>query len=562
VQTLRADLARGLAIDLERRARSAQIQRRLRVEGRDVEVVRLEVFDGVYLPLNVHLPRPLRADAPVVMSPVGCGLSTWSPYVQALAANLVDMGMVVVVSEGFCWNGARAALPDGDPHTGYGRELFGLRSDTAVYLQELVSALTWVIERHRLSRPYRVGVAGYSYGGQMSLRLAEVDARVTSVSIPATYVGDPCAAGALPISDLYVEREAGPRFVWNAPLEIPVSPRNARILRLYPRFLHTTSGSRDRGAPPHVIGGAMSYAEEVWALGGFRDRVLFRQDDGDHDYPRSRREDTYEWFERTLLGRPATRRAEREFPEWPAEQLAVEIAGTRTFMDELRVVARAERSRRFRGGRATPTAASLAREAASEMFGAREPRLAPDVVWSGRVAGFHARAWRYRGEQMDLPAIELEGNGRRGSGMLVYLPERGTADELATLLERAREFERVVAIDYLGIGELASDRVMLHTFAWRLMYAKDSLPALNVSLLRGVLRQLEAELVEIEARGWAASFYAAVLKALEPARVRRLHLSGVPEDELGWLLKPGRKAPDLLLHPSLLRRATVAELMQ
>jgi dienelactone hydrolase len=558
VAALRADLTRRLGIDPKRRVRSAVVQRVLHAEGHDVEVVRLEVLDGQYLPVNVHLPRPRRRGAPIVISPVGCGLSCWSPYVQTLAANLVDMGMVVVVTEGFCWNGSRAKLPDGDPRIGYARELLGLRSDTAVYLQELVSALTWVVERYRFARPDAVGVAGYSYGGQMSLRLAEVDPRVTSVSIPATYLGDPCDASALPINDLYVEREADPRLVWNAPLEVPLSARNARILRLYPRFLHTTAGSLDRGAPPEIIGGAMQYARDVWGLGGLADRVLFRQDGGGHEYPRSRREDTYEWFSRTLLGREA-RRPEAEFAHWPQEELSVDIKGTKTLMDELRGRTLAERAKRFRAGRPTPEAASRARQAVREIFSSEAASLKPEVVWRGRVAGLLAQARRYHGE-IDVPAIEIEGTGRRSAGMLLYLPQRGVAAELDVILERARRYERVVAIDYLGIGELASTQVMLHTLAWRLMYADKSLPTLNVALIRGVLQHLEAELVDVEGKGWAASLYAGVLGAIEPARVRRLYLSDVPPDELGRLLRPGRKVPDLLLHPKLFLRATAAEL--
>jgi hypothetical protein len=306
----------------------------------------------------------------------------------------------------------------------------------------------------------------------------------------------------------------------------------------------------------------MSYASGIWGIAGLGGRLLFRTDDGDHNYGRSRREDTYEWFTRTLLDKPAVRQAERELLQWPPEQLAVDLTGTRTLTEELRVVARAERSRRFRAGRPTPEAASSARQAAKEIFGRTVAAFARDVIWRGDVAGFHARALRYRGEAVDVPALEIEGRGRRGSGMLLFLPERGIAVEVDALRERAHRFERVVAVDYLGIGELASDRVMLHTLSWRLMYAEESLPMLNLALLRGVLRRLDAELVDVEGVGWAASLYAGALAAVEPARVRRLHLSGVPEDELGWLLKATRKVPDLLLHPSLFRRLTAAELAQ
>jgi hypothetical protein len=110
------------------------------------------------------------------------------------------------------------------------------------------------------------------------------------------------------------------------------------------------------------------------------------------------------------------------------------------------------------------------------------------------------------------------------------------------------------------MGELGSDRVMLHTFAWSLMHSEESLPVRNVALLRGVLRRLDADLVDVEGMGWASSLYAGVLRAVEPKRVRRLNVSGAPDDELGWLRRGNRKIPDLLLHPGLFSRLTAAEL--
>jgi hypothetical protein len=394
----------------------------------------------------------------------------------------------------------------------------------------------------------------------MSQLLAMVDPRVLSVSVPATSVGVPCDARPLAVSDIHLPEAGFGAHVWSAPLESPLLPRNARIVMLYPRYFHTTAGSRDRAAPPEVIAGAMRYAADTWGLAGFRERVLFRSDDGDHNYGRSRREDTYEWFARTLLGRETARWSERSFPEWPADELSVDLTGTRTLTDELRSVAQGERARRFRGGRPTAEARSRARLAARKTFGARVAVLAPEVVWRGDVAGFRARALRYRGETVDVPAIELEGVGPRGSGMLLLLSEHGMAEEIDALRERALHFERVVAVDYLGIGELASDRVMLHTFAWSLMQSEESLPVRNVALLRGVLQRLDAELVDVEGLGWAASLYAGVLRAVEPKRVRRLYVSGAPDDELGRLRKGNKRTPDLLLHPGLFSRLTAAEL--
>ena len=246
-------------------------------------------------------------------------------------------------------------------------------------------------------------------------------------------------------------------------------------------------------------------------------------------------------------------------PPEPATQLSVDIAGTRTLADELAQRARAEREYRFLAGRPTSIASARAREAAVEIFGGKVVAFTSRVVWSGDLDGHRVRLTRYRGDGYDVPAFELDGSGAAGSGTLLYLPEESIEAEHESLLERARRFERIVAIDYLGIGELASDQVMLHTLARTLMYAEESLPRANVRLLRGMLTSLGSGPVEVEGAGWAASFYASILQALEPERVRRVHVSGVPDDELSWL-GAGSRVPDLLLHPGLYSRMTVAEL--
>jgi hypothetical protein len=559
IGTLRSKWVARLGLDLRRRVRSAQVQRRFQSAGHEVSVARLEVFERVYMPVNVYAPRRRHAITPVVVAPLGCGWRCGSPEAQTLAANLAEMGMVVLVAEGFCHNGARAGLPDGNPLIGYAREFLGLSSTTAVFLQELVSSLTWVLDSFPFTSPDQVGVAGHSYGGGTGQLFAALDERVRSVSLPATSVGEPCDARPLAVSDIHLQTGSSSDVVWSAPLEVPLLPRNARLLLLYPRFVHTTTGSRDSAARPDVVAGAMRYAGDIWAVAGLRDRVLFQTDDGDHNYGRSRREDTYEWFARSLLGERPARIIERSIPLRPSEDMEPDLAGTRTFTDEMRLLARAERARRFAGPTPTPDAAQRARQSAQELFGERRVYLKPERAWRGSIAGRSARAWRYVGDTFDVPVVEFEGGGPADSGTLLFLPERGVADALAVLRERAEHFERVVSLDYLGIGELESDRVLLHTLGWRLMHAQESLPSLNIGLIRGVLQWLGHAPATVEGQGWASSMYAGVLRALEPGRIRGVQVSGVPDDELRWLQK-GRRVPDLLLHPALFRRLTVAEL--
>jgi dienelactone hydrolase len=558
-QGLRSELVRRIGLDLNRRVRSVQRQRTVQRGDADISVLRFEVHDGVYMPANLYLPRRRHARVPIVVAPLGCGWGCGSPEPQALAGNLADMGMAVLVAEGFCHNGARAAIHDADPRVGYARKLLGLSSTTAVFLQELVSALSWAIETHAFIDPDRVGVAGHSYGGAIAQLLAQADERVRSLSVPATSIGSPCDAPAFAVSDIHLQKNGSNDVLWSAPLDVPLSPRNAHLVMLYPRRLHTTAGARDTAAPPAVVGGAMEYAGNLWGLAGLRERLLFRTDDGDHNYGRSRREDTYEWFARSLLGKALGRRTERSLPLLPSALLEPDITGTGTLADEMRTVAMTERARRFAGSAPSPKARTHAAAAARRLFGRRLEHLRSETVWRGRFAGIRAQAIRLRGTTVDVPVVELQGKGPRGTGTLLFLPEGGTVAALDLLRERAQRYETVVSADYLGIGELASDRMLLHTLAWSLMQAEDSLPTLNVALLRGVLRQIGSGPVDVEGQGWAPSLYAGALRALEPDRVRRVIVTGVPVDELRRLRR-GRRVPDLLLHPGLFLHMTAAEL--
>ena len=544
---------------MERRVRSVRHRRTVHRAEADINVVSLEVLDGVFMPVNLYVPRHRRGRAPIVVAPLGCGWGCGSPEAQSLASNLADRGIAVLVAEGFCHNGARATLPDADSRVGYARELLGLRSTTAVFLQELVSALTWAIETHPAIDPGRVGATGHSYGGALAQLLAQVDDRVLSISTPSTSIGRPCDGPAFPVSDIHLQKDGTNDVLWSPPLELPLWPRNALLLLLYPRHVRTTAGARDVAAPPDVVGGAMRYAEGIWDLAGIRDRLRFTTDDGDHNYGRVRREETYAWFARTLLGEAGASRRERALPALSAGEVEPDLSGTRTLTDEMRSLARSERERRFAGWAPTPRARSEAAAAVRELFGGRQEVLRPEVVWKGRFAGFAARALQFRGSSLAVPVVEVRGHGGPGAGTLLLIPDKGIAGSLDVLRERASRYERVVVSGYLGVGELASERVMLHTIAWSLMHSGESLPSRNIALLRGVLRQIDGGPIDVEGQGWAAALYAGALRALEPGRVRRVIAAGSPDDELRVLRKAGR-VPNRLLHPGLFRRMTVAEL--
>jgi hypothetical protein len=560
VARTRQTMIETLGLDLDRDVVSAARQRRIEQDDYSVDVVRLEVIPGLYLPANVYLPRKLSGRrVPLVVTPTGCGSGVASPDVQARAASLATMGMVVLVTEGFCDNGSRASLPDNNPHVQYARQLLGLPGTATLYLQELITAAGWVLGSYPADAD-RVGVAGYSYGGQMALYLAQVDPGVRVISVPATRVGGSCDGFELR-SDIWLASSPrhGPDHAWGSPPELPVLPANWRIAMLFPRALHTTAGSQDWGAHPDRIGEAMRYAADLYRRAGVRGRVWYRTDEGDHRYGANRRSDTYAWLARGLLGDGLDLDRKDSGSRLPRRELEVDVSGTGTLHEELLAAVGRERAERF--GSSIPAGDVAERVAgALSRFRARSPRAPKSVpAWESEVGGARVRARALELEDLAFPVFSFESLAPSGTARAVYLPRAGTERELPRILSLLDRYSSVTSVDYVGIGELESDRTLLHTYARYFMHDDPSLPGVNVDLLRSFLRADGAERADVVACGWASSVYALVLKHLEPERVGKVIVSGVPGDELGHLAS-GRKVPDLLLEGGLFAQLTAAEL--
>jgi hypothetical protein len=550
----------ALGLDLDRNVVSAVRQRRIEQDDYTVDVVRLEVFPGLYLPANVYLPRKLSGRrVPLVVTPTGCGSGAASPDVQARAASLATTGMVVLVTEGFCNNGSRASLPDNDPHVQYARQLLGLPGTTTLYLQELISAVGWVLGTYPADAG-RVGVAGYSYGGQMALYLAQVDPRIRAVSVPATRVGGSCDGFELR-SDIWLATSPrhGPDHAWGPPPELPVLPANWRIAMLFPRALHTTAGRQDWGAHPDRIGQAMRYAADLYQRAGVRGRVWYRTDEGDHHYGANRRSDTYAWLVRGLAGGGLDLDRKDRGSLLPRRDLEVDISGTITLHDELQAAVGRERAGRFTASAPAGDVAERV-DGALSPFRARTPRT-PEIVprWESEIGPARVRARAFELEALALPVFSFDSVEPSVAARAVYLPRAGTRRESPRILPLLDTYANVVSVDYVGIGELESDRTLLHTYARYFMHDDPSLPGVNIDLLRSLLRAGGAGRADVVACGWASSVYALVLKHLEPDRVDRVLAYGVPADELGHLAS-GEKVPDLLLEGGLFARLTAAEL--
>jgi hypothetical protein len=190
-----------------------------------------------------------------------------------------------------------------------------------------------------------------------------------------------------------------------------------------------------------------------------------------------------------------------------------------------------------------------------------------DLAWETTAGTIRVRGHRFRAGGIPLAVFEMENIAHAGTDSslaparprLVYLPQHGTRAELPRLVRLLDEYRQVVSIDYPGIGELKSDRLLLHTFSRYFMHDRNALPTLNVSLLRAYLRSNDPATSDLRGRGWASSFYGLVLKHLEPARVGTVRACGPPADELDHLAQGG-KIPNLLLRGGLFSELTAAEL--
>jgi dienelactone hydrolase len=557
---IRNQVLDSIGLDLRRRAVSAEIQKTIENPEYRIEVARIEVFPDVYMPANIYIPNlPAGAKTPLVITPIACNADSWSSRAQQRAANLARLGIVVVATDGFCGNGVRASLPDNNRHIGYARQLFGMRGISfAVYLQELISTITWAKEHYPFIDGERIGAVGSSYGGQVALMLAQLDTRIQSVSVAGTYLGEPCDGYPLK-SDIYMENMRPPH-VWLAPIEAPVLPVNWRLLTVFPRALHVTSGEADMSAPPFVIGGAMSYARSIYALGGIEARIAYETDAGKHSYNSRRRQSARTWMSRTLLEKSTPPGAEAPVPVRSWDLLAADISGTATLFDELRDRIDRENAERF--GLPQEQIRANVREAMDALFPEPPWPLKSTTVFEHNRGGIAVRGYRMRAESFSFPVVIVEStNGRsRPGGTLLYLPRTGTQAELMTITSMLQHYHRVVSIDYLGIGELKSNRLRLHTLARYLMHNDPSLPKINISELRAWLATQDGEEpMDIWATSWPTSFYAAALKWLIPSRVARVYLQRVPQDELRSL-QSRKKVPDLLLWAGLYDKISVHEL--
>jgi hypothetical protein len=560
-ETVRQKMISSMGIDLNRSPLSFELQQTHAHPEYSIEVIKVEVYKGLFAPINVYLPTgKFSHQCPLVIMAPGCGSDLSSEYMQDLAGNLARMGMVVLSLDGFCDNGNRALYGDENMYSGYNRELIGLPSSVTVNLQELISAISWAIQRYPTIDPTKIGCAGYSHGGCLCFLLSEIDKRVSCTSVPATGFGNTC--GNMQItSDIWIETDPsyGPSYVWSAPIEIPVFPINTDVALVFPNFLQTTCGTLDWGANPAQMGPVMNYAKQIYATSGFGGRVLYMTDSATHEYGQDKRQETYGWFNYCFNGIPFQTDSETLIEQHAYNELEPSIAGTTTLTQGLVDQINQFKAKRFSGNTPTPGAGSRMTLSMTQLFGDFTPdNLSSQSIANQKWKGLQVNQCRVNGPFYSLPVYVFQNTEIHDGSQAVYFPLAGVADEEDSIVALLNQYSTVVAMDYFGTGELKSDRVLLMTFANYFMNNNPCLPKMIVNSLRSYFKSTNGKF-DIIANGWPSSMYSACLKFLEPSKFGRIVQSGVPANELDFLAS-GQQPPNLLLWNGLFSKVTVAEL--
>jgi hypothetical protein len=559
-EMLRSEVIAYLGLDFEKQMRSALVQRRLIMDGYQIDVVRLEVYPHLFLPANIYVPdEAVEGATPLVLSLPGCWSGVESEYIQQLGGNLAKLGMFVIVLEGYCKNGSRYRTELSD-HYKYASEMVGLPGGNMdMYLQELITTISWAIETYSAIDPTKIGSIGYSYGGMMSFFLGAVDTRVRSISIPATNIGEDCNAFAIN-RDIWLET-AQPGFVWQSPLRIPILPPNLRVPLLYPRYLHITAGTTDPTLRPNFPDRVIDYGHSLYRLGAIEDRILLRLDDGEHGYFQNRREDTYEWLMYTLKDEPLMPRAEISVTILPRSEVAVDISNTATTGSILAAhINNTIWPSRFSVDGQPIASTEEISETVRLLFPTFEAtELQRTLVWQQSVGNVSLQAYRVDTPVYAYPVFIFKNAELNNNEEALFLPANGSFLDIEQILDLLQRYQTVVSVDLLGVGEVKSNRILQHTFARYFMHNDPSVPKLNIELVRTYMHKFHDRPVVIYGSDWPTSLYSLFLRWLEPDRIKSVGVKGLPAHELVYL-KSDLRLPDMLLWGDLYAKTSALEL--
>jgi hypothetical protein len=272
------------------------IERKLvkRLPEYSVERLRYHTLPGLAVPAFLLVPRGLRGTAPAVLCPPGHGhgmrqLMDEKPGIyKQYPRQLACRGFVVLVPEhaGF---GERADRPGGDTHSFLAHALALLgRSWIGLVVRELMRAVDVLRDLPEVD-PRRVGCFGLSLGGESTLYLSALDARIAAAvisgfvtSFRSTFLAEPhCSCG-------YSFEVA--RWLEHGDLASLIAPRSVLV----------ESGTRDRYFPVGEARRTVRGLRRAWRLLGDERGIVHDVFEGGHEIGGAL---AFDWLQR-VLGRP------------------------------------------------------------------------------------------------------------------------------------------------------------------------------------------------------------------------------------------------------------------
>jgi len=275
-QAIRAGIRQGARLEVfDPRAPLHPRTSGLRVrDHHSIETVVFESWPGFFVTGNLY--RPTGAGPhPALLLPHGHFRASGyfartRPQIQAAAATLAEMGVVVLAYDMVGWGDSRQIA-------------HGERSVLALQLWNAIRAVDYLLTLD--VDPQRIGVAGASGGGSQALLLAAVDDRIAAAAIlvmlsAAFPGGDGCENG------MPVRAATGTN---NAEIAATLAPR--------PLLIVSTGADWTRTVPAVEY----PYLRSVYALAGVRDRVENVHLDGEgHDDGPSKRQALYRFIARVF----------------------------------------------------------------------------------------------------------------------------------------------------------------------------------------------------------------------------------------------------------------------
>jgi len=450
----------------ERTPLNARVIRTVQYDGYRVENAVYESRPGFYVTANVYVPDG-EGPFPGLLHP--CGHSSngkaYDTY-QMVDIAAAKQGYVVVaydpVSQGerfqIVREDGRSRVGEGtQEHSHQGCQAYLIGTNLAqIRIWDGIRSLDYLVSRPDVD-PERVGVTGNSGGGTLTTYLCAVDPRIAAAS-PNCYVttlmrrflsrvGADAEQNLIPQIELGIDHSDMLSVMAPRPVQI-----GAKTLDFFP-----VEGTRE------------AYAElrRAYEGVGAPDAVELVEEEGEHAFSVGLREAMIRWMNRWLQTPTPDYREpdiqpvdESELLCTPTGQVLTSLGGT-TVHDILKDAALHAIPTRPTLGTADDVAAHRRTvvDAARELLGweTGDAPLSTRTVALERLDGIDVEKVAFTSEPgIIVPALVAAPTGAGRLPAVIYVHEGGKSADMDEVLRLARDGNRVIAIDFRGVGETRS----------------------------------------------------------------------------------------------------------